>query len=658
MRHFKLFLCLFFITCSSLLAQEERITNYDVNIQINKDRSIEVTENLEVIANGNSIKRGIVRRLPTYQNGRGVRYENIQVQKDGQLEPFHLQSEGNSLSVYIGEESTFIDPGTYTYTIHYRVPNQVRFFDDFDEIYWNAVGTEWDFPIDSANCTVQLLDSMMVLQTACYTGYFGEQNQECNSIKDSIQQQVIFELTQSLEVGQGFTIALGFQKGLIEAPTFRQRYIAVIVLAVGCLSLLIYFLITTFRYGIDPPKPAVYAIYDSPEGYSSASVGYLLKEKYDPDLLTASLISLAVKGYIYLEQSEERILLINRTVYTIRRLKTHLIGLPPEEYTLMSNLFDHQDEIKIDGKYNSNLKHAIEKFKKSLKNQHKTIVKQGRNKKLVNIAIVGTILFALLSFILIINSNGRYGAQAQGEVFLLFFLLVLGTMLYFFFSNFKMLFKGLFRSILAMVVMMFIASIFSGELVFFLDLFRLLKDGIISLKEPLLRIMTFEFLQVMWDTLTSTYLNLFAFFSFLLFAVLSISYYRFVIQKPSKPKQKLRSELEGFKMYLEMTEKNRLELLNPPDRTPEHFEKMLPFAYALKVANNWSEQFKEQLEQSVYQPKWSNNQNIYHNTHSFDRSFSRSLASSSTPPSSSGGSGSSGGGSSGGGGGGGGGGGW
>jgi uncharacterized membrane protein len=84
----------------------------------------------------------------------------------------------------------------------------------------------------------------------------------------------------------------------------------------------------------------------------------------------------------------------------------------------------------------------------------------------------------------------------------------------------------------------------------------------------------------------------------------------------------------------------------------------LPYAYALDVANKWSEQFKEQLEQAAYEPEWSNSSRIYYSSNGFDRSFSRSLASSSTPPSSSGSSGSGGGGSSGGGGGGGGGGGW
>ncbi len=641
-----------------LHAQQERITNYDIAISINTDRSIEVTETIAVVAAGQTIKRGIVRRLPTYQKGQNVRYQLQEVLRDGQSEPYHTSSDGSNLNVYIGEEDVYLDPGNYTYTIRYLALNQVRFFEDFDEIYWNAIGTDWEFPIDAASCTVALADSMELLQTACYTGAYGEQNQECTMTFDSTARMVTFDLTTNLSAYEGFTIAVGFQKGLIQPPTFLQRHIAVIVLGVGCLILMLYFLITTFKYGIDPPKPSVYAIWDPPENRSPASVGYLLKEKYDSDLLTSALIQLAVKGYIFIEQDQKKILMFNKTVYSIRRLRPGLKGLPPEENALMSYLFSGGDTIEIDGSYDSTLRTAVEKFKKSLEGQHKAIIKEGRNRRFVNISIVLMILFGLVSFILLIRSNGRYGGQGEAEVFLIIFFLVLGTIFYTIVSQIPQFFRGLARAVLSMVVMLFLVSLFTGDRRMFSDLFLMLKDGLISLQYALLRLFSVDFWVITWTTLTSTYLNLTAFFLFMLFAFVSLAIYAYVIKKPSKFKQQLRSELEGFKMYLDMTEKERLELLNPPERTTEHFEKLLPYAYALDVANKWSEQFKEQLEQTAYEPKWSNSQGIYYNSHSFDRSFSRSLSSSSTPPSSSGSSGSSGGGSSGGGGGGGGGGGW
>ena len=110
-------------------------------------------------------------------------------------------------------------------------------------------------------------------------------------------------------------------------------------------------------------------------------------------------------------------------------------------------------------------------------------------------------------------------------------------------------------------------------------------------------------------------------------------------------------------MYLELAEKDRLRLLNPPDMTPDHFEACLPYAFALGVEHSWSEKFKTILEQANYHPQWNNSPSTIYFADHFGQDFSQSVASAATKPSDSG-SGSGGGGFSGGGGGGGGVGGW
>jgi uncharacterized membrane protein len=120
-------------------------------------------------------------------------------------------------------------------------------------------------------------------------------------------------------------------------------------------------------------------------------------------------------------------------------------------------------------------------------------------------------------------------------------------------------------------------------------------------------------------------------------------------------------QIEGFRMYLNSAEQARLELLHPPQRTRELFEKYLPFALALDVENEWCEQFAEVLDKARYAPDWyqgSSWRSLGSGglSASLGSSLSASLSSSSSPPGGS--SGSSGGGSSGGGGGGGGGSGW
>lgn len=136
-----------------------------------------------------------------------------------------------------------------------------------------------------------------------------------------------------------------------------------------------------------------------------------------------------------------------------------------------------------------------------------------------------------------------------------------------------------------------------------------------------------------------------------------------LLRKRTPDGQKLYEEIEGFKLFMSVAEKDRLNFHNPPEQTPQLFEKLLPYALALGVEHKWAEQFANVFKklgpegQGGYMPLWYTG--AYFNAHSvgeFSSSFSSAISSSSTPPGSSSGGG--GGGSSGGGGGGGGGGGW
>jgi uncharacterized membrane protein len=138
-----------------------------------------------------------------------------------------------------------------------------------------------------------------------------------------------------------------------------------------------------------------------------------------------------------------------------------------------------------------------------------------------------------------------------------------------------------------------------------------------------------------------------------------------LLKAPTRLGRRIMDEAEGFRMYLAFAEKDRLDILNPPEKTPELFEKYLPYALALGVENQWNERFAGVLEKAAedgtYRPGWYHSRSwvsgdVAHLGSSLGGAFSGAISSASTAPGSS--SGSSGGGSSGGGGGGGGGGGW
>jgi uncharacterized membrane protein len=143
------------------------------------------------------------------------------------------------------------------------------------------------------------------------------------------------------------------------------------------------------------------------------------------------------------------------------------------------------------------------------------------------------------------------------------------------------------------------------------------------------------------------------------------------LKAPSVAGRKVMDRIEGFRHYLGVAEKDRLEFLNPPKETAELFERFLPYAVALDVENAWGKRFAGVLAAAaaagVATSTWySGSRDFTSDPVSFashlGSDLSQTIASASTPPGTSGGSssssGSSGGGSSGGGGGGGGGSGW
>ena len=143
-------------------------------------------------------------------------------------------------------------------------------------------------------------------------------------------------------------------------------------------------------------------------------------------------------------------------------------------------------------------------------------------------------------------------------------------------------------------------------------------------------------------------------------------FFAIIMKRPTLRGRKLLDEIVGFKDYLEIAEKDELNLRNPPEKTPELFEAYLPFALALGVDQRWSEKFAavlaavHQTDGTTYQPSWYNGSlntmDLSGATSQLSSSLNSAISSSVTPPGSSSGGG--GGGFSGGGGGGGGGGGW
>lgn len=615
------------------LSGTERILLFHSDINVDMHSSLHITENIKVHSLGDKIQRGIFRTLPLSRNlnnrTQKVKYDIISIKKNGVEEDYHEEIEDGFLKIYIGSKDVILEPGNYEYEIQYKTENQIGFFDKYDELYWNVNGNYWDFPIDTISAVVHLPAGANILQNSCYTGFAGSREQNCTS--KLLSDHSIEWSASSFQANDGLTVAVGFKKGIMippPPPSFLERFGILIGGFLVFLGLLYYYYSTWRKYGVDPEKPIVYPQFNVPDNLSPASLGYLKTETFKNKYVTAALVNLAIKGYVQIiEKDNSGILgLFKSKYYTVKKLKAADEDLPKEEKKLMGNLFSsYRESIDFDGKYDSKIEQAVLNCKEALKFQHDAFLNEGNNtKKLI-------LPFLLISFVYFAGLFLSFRMFPEFEKIVMGMFLYGGLFVAFFIAG--LLFKyfpGLFKIFLGFPVFVFILI------------------GVFIHKSS--------------DFTIDNNFNIC--YIFIVLGFTSLIIYAFLIKRPSEEKLKIKSLIEGFQMYMGAAENEQLKFHNPPEMTPEVFEKYLPFAMVLGVDEIWGQKFDAMLSKmsTEYQHNWyvGSTLNRYAFASSLNSSLTSSIQSSSTQPSnnSSSGSGSGGGGFSGGGGGGGGGGGW
>ncbi len=629
---------------------EERILEFGSEIAVGKDASLQVTETLRVRAEGIAIRRGIYRDFPTlYRAPDGsaviVPFQVLAVLRDGRPEPYEVKPASNGKRVFIGNPERFLQPGIHTYTLVYRTARQIGFFGNHDELYWNVTGNGWRFPIDSAWCVVTLPGKAGITMTEAYTGKMGERGRDFRILKEA-DGTPRFVTTRPLLPGEGFSIVAGWPKGIVPEPSSLDRLkwkfrdnAGRIALFAGLAVVLLYYLLVWSRYGRDPRPGTIIPRFAPPEGYSPAGVRYLYRMGYDERCFTATLLGAAVKGFLTIEQDGKQ--------YFLRRgPKFDFNLLDAEERVAVYPLVGMHDTLAVDQANHTVFSGAVTALKDLLKNRHygRAFV---RNTRFFVIGVLLTVLSLVLGVLLDPNIGNLPQNIAFAFVFPVMALIALafGTAIV---KQVKAVINGPRRGS-ALVRLLFLA-------VFTLPLSSALGFMGTGLAQA-----------VSWPLLAAVVL-----------LVLSNVLFAWLLKARTPAGRKAMDEIEGFRLYLSVAEADRLNRLNPPDRTPELFERFLPYALALGVEQEWSEQFSDVFArmaaegkapeswQGGYRPSWYMGDairgfNVGSFASNFGSSFSGAVSSASVAPGSRsgfGGGGGGGGGGSGGGGGGGGGGGW
>ena len=613
----------------------ESITSFSSAATLLADGSVDVVETIEVNAEGYEIRRGIFRDIPLIliNDDNSRLRSNLQVKavlRDGRAEPYSIENLSAGFKrIRIGDADVLLSTGRHKYTIHYTMTRMGRSFADHDELFWNATGNYWDFPIDEAVASITLPEGAVIDRLVGYTGRPGSMEQDV-TITRTADNKAVFRATRPLASGEGLSVAASFQKGILAEPQGLDRLLYwlsdhrdIVVPGIAVGLVLLYNLLAWSAVGRDPKKGTIIPLFHPPKGFSPALAEYVDGMGWDKSgwtAFTASIFDLGVRGLVKIHNPGKTI-----TVTVTGKEAPDDLGAAER---LIYNYLRSQGSVTINTTTGPKLNETRGQFVSAIETENRQVYFNNNTGYVVlGVALSVAILGAMVLFDLIDPVTLVFAAV--GAIFL---------------GVFAGMLRGLWASpILVKIIFAVWAIIFGSNLLGAAASF--LSD--FHPDVALLGAASIIFINVVFA----------------------------VLMRAPTVQGRVMDQLDGFKMYMNTAEKNRLNMTGEPPMTVERFERILPYAIALGVEKPWSEHFEGELSRNAvadarggsYTPgfysgrDWSSRSGGFANTVSSVAS-GMSAAMVAAQPSSSSGSGFSGGGGggggSGGGGGGGGGGGW
>jgi len=345
-----LLLCL----SSPLFAKSWRVADFNDTISIAADGSAAVHERITVVFVGEW--HGIHRFIPVeYPGPRGTNFTlflkvaDVTDDNGTKLKYESSTSHGfRDLKIYIpGAVDT-----TRTVDIDYTVRNGMRFFEDHDEFYWNVTGNDWPVPIDHASAVVNFPASAAgSLRAQAFTGVYGSAERDATSeVKGP---DASFETSNPLPMRGGLTIDVYIPKGILKQPGSFTRLLwflgsnPIVFLPFWTFAVMF---VMWWYLGRDPdPGVSVAPMYEPPAGMTPAEAGTLLDDTIHPRDITSTLVDLAVRSYVKIEEVDDKGLVFHHKDYILHLLKPmpQWTDLAPHERVMLENVFDGGQQTRL-----------------------------------------------------------------------------------------------------------------------------------------------------------------------------------------------------------------------------------------------------------------------------------------------------------------------
>jgi len=561
-------LFLFFIMPINAYAYD--IETYDVNIVVNENNTFDIIENISVYFNTN--QHGIIRNIPLKNE---IQREDGTISKNtAKIENIDV-NEKYSSSKSKGYQSIKIGDPNYTLTGQkdYKISYTYNIGKDpsinYDEFYFNIIGPEWDNTIKNITFTIKMPKEFDEAKLGFSAGKID--STDSSNVSYEVNGNIITgKYNGTLKPGEALTIRLELPEGYFIGASLNISIFSIVAIILSLLLTLVAFILW-MKNGRDDLVIETVEFYP-PMGYNSAELAFMYKGLASSEDIVSLLIYLANKGYIQITETTEN-------NFYITKLKEY-DGNNSNEALFIEGLFKSGNQVTIGelkdkfyktlDEISGNINHKVNKEKifdsTSLRNQ-----------------TISLLLMLVVFLFITVKPVIEYG----GTSLLLFALIPTGL------------------GLLAIITSLFNKSN--------------LKDRLIGIIAGLIFTGVGFFTAVLPAIMIDpTYLITYIIG---LICIFVIGFFNSKMLKRTPFGNEILGKIEGFKNFLEVVEKNRLEMM--VNAYPTYFYDILPYAYVLGVSDEWIEKFETITMRS---PNWYNG-NSHYDTRQFGRSMNSTMKS-------------------------------
>ena len=271
------------------------IESYDVNMKVNENNTIDIIET--ITADFNTPKHGIIRTIPLKNELK--RLDGTTTKNQTQItnldvdHEYKVKKENGNYKIQIGSANQTIT-GKQTYVIRYTYNLGKDPMKEYDELYYNIIGSQWDTSITNITFTITMPKEFDSSKLGFSSGVVGSVN---NNVQYKVSEnKIIGSYNGTLAPNEALTVRLELPEGYFVGAGLTFQIKDYLIFIVPVLFLIISILLW-YKFGKNDPIVETVEFYP-PEGKNSLEIGYLYKGKADYKDATSLLIYLANKGYI------------------------------------------------------------------------------------------------------------------------------------------------------------------------------------------------------------------------------------------------------------------------------------------------------------------------------------------------------------------------